>query len=60
MSIRLILKINSLKRLIKTLQDLETEIYLPPIDLHTSSSEHAYVARLNRRNWTGYLQYFHK
>ena len=46
---KVILKINSLKPLTKILQHLETEIYLPPIDLHCSSSEHAYGGQIKQQ-----------
>lgn len=38
---KVILEINFLNTLIKILQYLQTEIYLPCIDLYCSSSEHA-------------------
>lgn len=43
---KIILEINFLKTLIKILQYLETEIYLPRIDLHCS--EHAYGGQIKQ------------
>lgn len=46
---KVIFKINSLKPLTKVIQHLETEIYLPPIDPHCSSSEHAYGGQIKQQ-----------
>lgn len=46
---KVIFKINSLKPLIKIIRHLETEIYLPPIDPHCSSSEHAYGGQIKQQ-----------